>query len=154
MPTGNYFKINFRLGLTENNLSNTNLLVYHNSQTEVDSMLNTNKTSNLHLRINGNYYTNEFVTGDFSDKISVSSYSTTYDFGDLTPHRLAHNVPHTPISITIKEHETTSINFESKINWLMNSPLSFDFDDEDYINNMRTVLYTNYNSNFFIYTPE
>lgn len=151
IPMRKYFKLALDLGLSNKDLPKTSILTYKNSQEETESMLSDDKKSNLHLKMDGYFYTNLDSSGVFKIRNSTKSYSTNYLFGDLTPHRTTHNVPHTPVELIVKENETLEIEITGNIDWLFNSPIVIDFDDPNYRNNLNTVLFSNYNSGFFTY---
>ncbi len=151
IPTKKYFKLSLDLGFTNNDLTNTSLLTIQNSEDAAETMLSDDKTSNLHIKIDGDYYTNLDTTGSFTIRNKTKSYSSNYLFGDLTPHRTSHNVPHTPVNLVIEENKTVEIEINADIYWLFNSPYAIDFDNPDYRNNLNTTLFSNYNSGFFTY---
>ncbi len=134
-------------------MSNTSLLTFQNSDEAAETMLSNDKTSNLHIKIDGNYYTNLDTTGSFTIRNKTKSYSSNYLFGDLTPHRTTHNVPHTPVNLILEENKTIEIEITGDIYWLFNSPYAIDFDNKYYRNpiNLNTTIFSNYNSGFFTY---
>lgn len=153
IPTRRYFKLSLDLGLSNNDLPKTTLLTLKNSEEAAASMLSDDKSSNLHLKIDGNYFTNLDTTGSFSIRNKTKSYSSNYLFGDLIPHRTTHNVPHTPVNIIIEENKPVEIEITGNIYQLFNQPYAIDFDDPDYRNNinLNTAIFSNYNSGFFTY---
>lgn len=153
IPTRKYFKLALDLGLSNNDLNKTSILLHKNSQVAVEEMLSDDRSSNLHIKIDGDFYTDQDSTGSFVIRNKTKSYSTNYLFGDLTPHntRTAHNVPHTPVELIFKENETLEIEIQGDIFSLFNKVSLIDFDNSDSRNNLNTTIFSNYNSEFFTY---